>query len=98
VFLLQVQKYREPTSGLEPLTCSTYECAVRRCRGLYRLAIAAYQRGFLSLPCCVLHRITFPVVSEWYQQRHSSFTILLTRARIRSTLSTPPTDQLILDH
>jgi integrase len=27
----------------------------------------------------VLHRIAFPVVSEWYQQSHSSFTILLTR-------------------
>jgi hypothetical protein len=40
------------------------------------------------LPCPVLHRIAFPVVSEWYQQRHSFFTILLTRARIRSTLST----------
>jgi hypothetical protein len=29
--------------------------------------------------CTVLHGIAFPVVSEWYQQRHSSFTILLTR-------------------
>jgi hypothetical protein len=56
---------------------------------------------------CMLHairvnhtkiRCSGPVVSEWYQQRHSSFTILLTRARIRSTLSTPPTDHLILDH
>jgi hypothetical protein len=28
----------------------------------------------------VLHGIAFPVVSEWYQQRHASFTILLTRA------------------
>jgi hypothetical protein len=36
----------------------------------------------------MLHRIALPVVSEWYQQRHSFFTILLTRARIRSTLST----------
>ena len=25
------------------------------------------QRSFLSLPCSVLHRIAFPVVSEWYQ-------------------------------
>ena len=38
----------------------------------------------------MLHRIAFPVVSEWYQQRHSSFTIVLTRARIRSTSSTSP--------
>ena len=27
----------------------------------------------------MLHRIAFPVVSEWYQQRQSSFAILLTR-------------------
>jgi site-specific recombinase XerD len=27
----------------------------------------------------VLHRIALPVVSEWYQQRHSFFTILLAR-------------------
>jgi hypothetical protein len=25
-------------------------------------------RGFLSLPCCVLHRIAFAVVSEWCQE------------------------------
>src|SRR5918997_4016537 len=36
----------------------------------------------------MLHRIAFPVVSVWYQQRHCSFTILLTRASIRSTSST----------
>jgi site-specific recombinase XerD len=27
----------------------------------------------------VLHRIAFPVVSEWYQQKHGYFTILLAR-------------------
>ncbi len=27
----------------------------------------------------MLHRIAFPVVSEWYQQRRSCFTILLAR-------------------
>jgi hypothetical protein len=27
----------------------------------------------------VLHRIAFPVVSEWYQQKHGCFTILLAR-------------------
>ena len=36
----------------------------------------------------MLHGIAFAVVSEWYQQRHSSFTILLTRASTRSTSST----------
>ena len=37
----------------------------------------------------MLHRIALAVVSEWYQQRHSSFTILLTRASIRSTSTAP---------
>jgi hypothetical protein len=32
------------------------------------LANAAYLEGFLSLPCCVLHRIAFAVVSECYQK------------------------------
>ena len=41
----------------------------------------------------MLHRIAFPVVSEWCQQRHNSCTILLTRARIRSTPSTSLTQQ-----
>jgi hypothetical protein len=58
------------------------------------LASLGYLGRFLSLPCRVLHRIAFAVVSEWSQRRHSSFTILLTRARIRSTpstsLTTPP--------
>ena len=27
----------------------------------------------------MLHRIAFPVVSEWYQQKHGCFTILLAR-------------------
>jgi hypothetical protein len=40
------------------------------------------------MACCELHRIALPVVSEWYQQRHSSFTTLLTRASILSTSST----------
>jgi hypothetical protein len=34
------------------------------CRGLQKPLI---QRGFLSLPCSVLHRIAVPVVLEWYQ-------------------------------
>src|SRR5215213_993028 len=40
-------KNREPTSGLDPLTCSSYECAVRGCRGLHGLANAAYLSDFL---------------------------------------------------
>jgi hypothetical protein len=58
------------------------------------LQIPHFQAAFSAPGCCMLRRIAFPVVSEWYQQRHSSFTILLTRARIRSTpstsLTTPP--------
>jgi hypothetical protein len=52
------------------------------------LQIPHFQAAFSAPGCCMLHRIALPVVSEWYQQRHSFFTILLTRARIRSTLST----------
>ena len=33
--------------------------------------------AFSSAVCCVLHRIAFPVVSEWYQWRHSCLTIVL---------------------
>src|SRR5215207_359731 len=33
-----------------------------------RLQIPHIQAGFISLPCPVLHRIAFPVVSEWCQQ------------------------------
>jgi len=36
-----------------------------------RVANAAFLEGFLSLHCCVLHRIAFPVVSEWYQDEAS---------------------------
>ena len=43
------------------------------------MQIPHLQATFSSLACCVLHRIAFPVGSEWYQQKHSSFTILLTR-------------------
>ena len=30
--------YGEPTSGLEPLTCSSYECAVKGCLALHTIA------------------------------------------------------------
>ena len=32
---------------------------------------------FSSGACTVLHRIVFPVVSEWYQLRHNCHTIVL---------------------
>src|SRR5215203_4764103 len=58
----------EPTSGLEPLTCSLrvihhtlQGCAVD-CKTLIS------KRFFYSVHCPVLHRIAFSVVSEWYQE------------------------------
>jgi hypothetical protein len=42
------KKKREPTSGLEPLTPAHYECAVRRCWALHRIANHAYVSGSLS--------------------------------------------------
>jgi hypothetical protein len=41
------------------------------CRSLHRPANSPYLKGFLSAVCPVLHRIAFPVVSEWCQL-HSS--------------------------
>ena len=41
VFSLQMSETREPTSGLEPLTCSSYECAVSSCWVLQEFAIPA---------------------------------------------------------
>ena len=32
------------------------------------MQIPHFQATFSSLACCVLHRIAFPVVSEWYQE------------------------------
>ena len=33
--------------------------------------------SFISPACLVLHSIAPPVASDWYQQRHSCFTIVL---------------------
>ena len=39
-----------------------------RCRGLHEGCKCRISRGVsFALGCCVLHRIAFPVVSEWYQ-------------------------------
>jgi hypothetical protein len=42
-----VPVHSEPTSGLEPLTCSSYECAVSGCWALQRFANTAYVSGSL---------------------------------------------------
>src|SRR5215213_4399191 len=47
-------RHREPTSGLEPLTSSLYECAGSSCNGLHRLANTAFLSGFL---CSKLLRV-----------------------------------------
>ena len=57
-FYLQIATKREPTSGLEPLTCSL-RVIIRRCRGLHEVANPAYSKrfpfsGLLSVaPYCV---------------------------------------------
>jgi hypothetical protein len=38
-----------------------------RCRGLHKLANTPYLSRVLFPACPVLHRIAFPVVSEWCQ-------------------------------
>jgi hypothetical protein len=39
------------------------------------LEILYFRAEFFSLACCVLHRIAFPVVSEWCQKK-----VLMSRA------------------
>ena len=86
----------EPTSGLEPLTCSlrVSSQALQGCAvGCNPCISKRFSPLWLALCCTVLR-------SRWYQQRHSSCTIVLTRARIRSTPSTSrhTSIQLTLDH
>ena len=35
------------------------------------------EAGSSALGCCALHRIAFPVVSKWYQQRHPRSELVL---------------------
>jgi len=60
-------RIREPTSGLEPLTCSL-RVIIHVLQGVCTgLQIPHTQAGFSSPACYVLHRIALPVVSEWCQ-------------------------------
>ena len=54
-----------------------------RCRSLHRPANPPYSKGFPFFGLPVLHRIAFPVVSEWYQYRPPSHL----RARVPSCWS-----------
>ena len=45
-----------------------------RCSGLHRFANSEYLG---RIPFYTLHRIAFPVVSDWYQWRHNCLTIVL---------------------
>jgi hypothetical protein len=53
-FWLIYADWREPTSGLEPLTPAHYECAVMCCRDSHGIADPAFLAGFL---CCGLLRV-----------------------------------------
>jgi hypothetical protein len=68
LFSQECKENREPTSGLEPLTpapaTSDHSGVAGGCTGLQ---IPPNQANLFSLVCPVLHRIAFPVVSEWYQ-------------------------------
>ena len=68
IITLPMRNKREPTSGLEPLTCSLRVIASGVAGGCSGVANPAYLSGFFSPVCCVLHRIALPVVSEWYQE------------------------------
>ena len=64
------EESREPTSGLEPLTRSHYECAVSGCWALHEFAKPACLKGFqfCRLPgiagCCVRVRVKWPPAQE----------------------------------
>src|SRR5215217_3027458 len=62
--LQQKRRADERTRTADLLITSDPSGVAGVCTGLQ---IPHIQRGFLSLPCCVLHRIAFPVVSAWYQ-------------------------------
>ena len=58
----------EPTSRLEPLTCSS-RVIIQVLRRIARSCVSPIPRpGYFSPLCPVLHRISLQVVSEWYQE------------------------------
>jgi hypothetical protein len=62
-------RFKEPTSGLEPPTCSL-RVMIHALQCLPRVANAAYLSRFpFSAPVCpMLQRIAFVVVSKWCQE------------------------------
>src|SRR5215208_1264951 len=74
----------ERTRTADLLITSDNSCVAGVCT---RLQIPHIQRGFLSLHCCLLHRIAFPVVSEWYQYYPRIW--LRLRASFAAEVSTP---------
>jgi hypothetical protein len=45
-FYLQIERKKEPTSGLEPLTCSSYEFACTRASPYWCVRFSAFLGGF----------------------------------------------------
>jgi hypothetical protein len=63
-YLCRIERADERTRTADLLITSDPSGVAGMCRGLQN---RHFQRGFFALPCPVLHRIAFPVVSEWYQ-------------------------------
>jgi hypothetical protein len=63
-YLRQKQRADERTRTADLLITSDNSCVAGVCT---RLQFPHTQADFLSPACCVLHRIAFPVVSEWCQ-------------------------------
>jgi hypothetical protein len=64
------QRADERTRTADLLITSDASGVAGVCR---RLQIPHIWTAFSALGCCVLHRIAFPVVSEWYQ-KYANFT------------------------
>jgi|SRR5215216_274920 hypothetical protein len=61
------KEHREPTSGLEPLTCSL-RVIIQVSQGFARACRYRIFKPISFSTLCVLHRIAFPEASEWCQE------------------------------
>ena len=84
--------FGEPTSGLEPLSCSLRVIG-QVLQGFARGCKSPISKGFSFSTLLSVAPYSVPGGIRLVSTEHSSFTIVLTRARFRSTPSTWPTHQ-----
>src|SRR5215216_1363155 len=70
-YISQIGESRRADSNRCPAPATSDPSGVAgSCRGSQ---IPHIKAAFSAQACCVLHRIAFPVVSEWYQNQHHTF-------------------------